>query len=276
MGTTVVGLCSKAGFSRQSYYQEKRVRRRWRIEKEAIIELVKIQRKVHPRMGTRKLLKLINPDLHEMGLNMGRDRLYQVLRESDLLIKRRIRGKRTTYSHHGFRVYSNLIRHIEPCMPNQVWVSDLTYIRTEESFLYLSLITDAYSRKIIGYDISDSLEVSGCIKALQMALRSVPEGTYPIHHSDRGIQYCCQEYVKMLETRGLAISMTETNHCYENAKAERVIGILKQEYSLGLRFRTKIQAVEASRQSVMIYNEMRPHLSLNYLTPSRVYSKAVA
>lgn len=238
--------------------------------------MVKIHRKVHPRMGTRKLLNLIKPDIKEMGLGIGRDRFFQVLRESDLLIKRQLRGKRTTYSHHGFRVYSNLIRHIDPCMPNQVWVSDLTYIRTEESFLYLSVITDAYSRKIIGYDISDSLEVSGCLKALQMALRGLPNGRYPIHHSDRGIQYCCREYVKMLETRGLAISMTEINHCYENAKAERVIGILKQEYYLGLRFRTKIQAIEATHQSVEIYNDLRPHLSLNYLTPSKVHSKAAA
>ena len=240
------------------------------------MELVKSQRKIHPRMGTRKLYNLIKPDLNEMGLNIGRDRLFSVLREADLLIKRRLRGKRTTYSNHGFRVYSNLVRHIDPCMPNQVWVSDLTYIRTDESFMYLSLITDAYSRKIVGFDISDSLEASGCLRSLRMALSSLPKGVYPIHHSDRGTQYCCQEYVNMLESRGLLISMTESNHCYENAKAERVNGILKQEYFLGTRFRTKAQAIEATRQAVNIYNEMRPHLSLNYLTPSKVHLQVAA
>lgn len=270
------GLCAKVGFSRQAFYKENKSRKRKQVDKEAVIELVKSQRKIHPRMGGRKLYRIIKPYINEMGLNIGRDRLFLILREADLLIKRRLRGKRTTYSKHGFRIYSNLVRHIDPSMANQVWVSDLTYIRTDESFLYLSLITDAYSRKIVGFDISDSLEASGCQRSLRMALSKLPGGVYPIHHSDRGTQYCCREYVDMLESRGLSISMTESNHCYENAKAERVNGILKQEYLLGLRFRTKAQAIQAVRQAITIYNEMRPHLSLNYQTPSQVHSGVAA
>jgi putative transposase len=273
---TVAGLCGKVGISRQAFYKEKKDRQRKCVEKSAIIELVKIQRKIHPRMGGRKLYNLIQPDFNEMHLEMGRDRFYNVLREADLLIKRRSRSVRTTYSNHDFRVYPNLVRRIDPSMPDQVWVSDLTYIRTDESFMYLSLITDAFSRKIVGYDISDRLEVSGCLGALRKAISSLPKRKYPIHHSDRGTQYCCQEYVNMLKRRGIAISMTESNHCYENAKAERVNGILKQEYLLGLRFRTKEQAIEATRQAVKIYNEMRPHMSLNYMTPSNVHSQVAA
>lgn len=270
------GLCAKVGFSRQAFYKDKKVRQRLKVEKEAIIELVKSQRKIHPRIGARKLHHLIKPDLNEMDLNIGRDRFFSVLREANLLIKRRFRGKRTTYSNHCFHVYSNLIRHIDPFMPNQVWVSDLTYIRTDEGFMYLSLITDAFSRKIVGFDVSDTLEASGCMRSLRMSLSTLKKGEHPIHHSDRGSQYCCQEYVKMIKSRDLLISMTESNHCYENSKAERVNGILKQEYFLGARFRTKFQAIEAVRQAIKLYNEMRPHLSLNYRTPSQVHSGVAA
>lgn len=270
------GLCARVGFSRQAFYQEKKARKRKQVDKDAVIELVKSQRRIHPRMGTRKLYRIIKPDLNEMGLSIGRDHLFRMLREADLLIERRVRYNRTTYSNHSFRVYSNLIRHIEPFKPNQVWLSDLTYIFTEEGYMYLSLITDAFSRKIVGFDISDSLEFSGCLRSLRMALSGLKQSEHPIHHSDRGAQYCCKEYVKIIESRDMLISMTESNHCYENAKAERVNGILKQEYFMGARFRSKSQAIEAARQAIQIYNEMRPHLSLDYRTPSQVHLGAAA
>lgn len=272
-GTSVVGLCEMAGFSPQAFYKKNKARQRQVVEEDGIIEQVKSQRRIHPQMGVRKILKLIKTDLDEMGIYIGRDRFFDLLRERDMLIIRKARRKQTTDSNHGFRVYSNLIYDYELTGPNQVWVSDITYIRTSESFMYLSLITDAYSRKIVGYHINNTLEAIGCMKSLQMALSGLPEGAYPIHHSDRGSQYCCKDYVKMLENRGLSISMTEVSHCYENSKAERVNGILKQEYLLGSTFRSQKQAIAATHQAVQIYNDLRPHLSLKYETPSYVHSQ---
>jgi len=265
-------LCERVGTARQAYYQGARRRRRREVDEEAVVELVKRERRIHPRMGAKKLMRMLRGELKEMGIQIGRDRFFELLRAKELLVKRRRRGgARTTWSGHGLRVYANRVKWIEPSMPDQVWVSDITYLRTEEGFLYLALITDAYSRKILGFEASDRLEAEGCLRSLRRALEGLSEGACPIHHSDRGIQYCSEEYVGLLEGRGLQISMTELNHCYENALAERVNGILKQEYGLGQTFRTKAQARQAVRQAVEIYNELRPHQSLGYRTPASVH-----
>ena len=153
-------------------------------------------------------------------------------------------------------------------------MSDLTYIRTEEGFLFAAVIMDRFSRKIVGSHIGDSLEAEGCLRALEMALTVLPQGRFPIHHSDRGCQYCCHDYVNRLQQMGLPISMTEVMHCYENAAAERVIGILKQEYELDRSFRTKEQAAKAFVQAVFLYNYRRPHLCLNYRTPAQCHAQA--
>jgi putative transposase len=270
---SVQGLCRRAGVSRQAFYRERRVRRRREVDGETIVQTVVTQRKIHPRVGTRKLMRLIGPDLEAMEIRIGRDRLFELLREKGMLIKRRRGGPRTTDSRHAMRVYPNLIRDAAPSGPNQVWVSDLTYLRTREGFLYLSLITDAYSRKIIGRDVDDTLEAEGCVRALKRALRQLPDGLRPTHHSDRGTQYCCHDYIGLLKSRDLRISMTEFNHCYENAKAERVNGILKDEYGLGQTFPSKRQAKEACLQAIRIYNQLRPHLSLDYQTPASVHGR---
>ena len=146
---------------------------------------------------------------------------------------------------------------------HQAWLVGLTYLRTQEGFLYLSQISDAGTHKIIGYDASDRLEAEGCLVSLEQALRQLPEGKRPLHHSDRGIQYCCSDYIGKLQERNLSISMTEENHCYENAQAERLNGILKQEYGLGACFRTKAEARQAVAEAVWLYNELRPHMSLH-------------
>lgn len=156
-------------------------------------------------------------------------------------------------------------------MVHQVWVSDLTYVRTAEGFMYLCLVMDAYSRKIVGVDMSDCLEAEGCLRALDMALKQLPAGASPIHHSDRGTQYCCKQYIAALQNRSCAISMTEFNHCYENAKAERLNGILKGEYGLDQTFRSKAQAMRAAQQAVILYNEHRPHMALDYRMPAQVH-----
>lgn len=226
-------------------------------------------------MGARKLLKILRKELEEMNISIGRDQFFDLLREHDLLVRRRRRhGAQTTYSHHHFHKYSNLLKDMKITGPNQAWVSDLTYVRTDEGFLYVSLITDSFSRKIVGYEGADTLEATGCLKALGMATKQLPADAHPVHHSDRGIQYCCGDYVKSLEKQGIGISMTEENHCYENAKAERVNGILKQEYGLGSTFLTKAHALEALREGVFLYNELRPHMALNYRFPSSVHRDA--
>lgn len=272
----VSGLCRLVGISRQAFYKEQKERQRQAVDREAILIQVKIERRIHPRMGTRKLLHLIARELERMGIKIGRDRLFEILREAGLLIRPRRGRTGTTDSRHQMRVYANRVKGLEVHAPNEVWVCDITYIRTEEGFLYLCLITDAYSRKIVGYEINNSLEAVGCLRALEMALSDLPEGKHPIHHSDRGIQYCCSDYVKQLEERALPISMTEENHCYENAQAERVNGILKSEYGLDQTFRTKQQAIVAAQQAVAIYNGLRPHLSLNYRTPLSVHMEEAA
>ncbi len=268
-------LCAAVGISRQGYYKGHRARLRKEIEEEAIVELVKLERMLQPRLGGRKLLMLLGCELEEMGIDVGRDEFFRILRHNKLLVPRlRRRGPRTTDSRHGFRTYRNLLKDLVLTGPHQAWVSDLTYVRTEEGFLYVSVITDAWSRKIVGFTGEDTLEAEGSIRALVMALGQLAVDARAIHHSDRGIQYCCGEYVRMLESRFVQVSMTEENHCYENAKAERVNGILKVEYGLGETFRTRRQALEALRQAVWLYNNRRPHMSLGNRIPSVVHEAA--
>lgn len=271
---TVTAMCKEVKMSRQNFYKKKREHKRKEVDEDLVLGLVKQERKRHPKMGTRKLYRKLKPDFEEAGVEVGRDRLFDILRERDLLIKRKRTYPRTTVSRHAFKTYGNVLKDRKLTAPHQAWVSDLTYVRTENGFMYLSLITDAYSRKIVGYHIGDSLEAWGCIKALEMAIEQLPAGKSPIHHSDRGTQYCCDDYVGRLKSRGLTISMTEENHCYENAKAERVNGILKQEYGMSHTFKTKKGAIKTACQAVSLYNEERPHVSLNYEIPSMVHRRA--
>jgi putative transposase len=257
--------------SRQNYYAARRLRQGRQIDECFILELVKRERRIQPRLGGRKLLHLLSSDFEEAGVSIGRDRFFELLAESDLLVVPKPGTPHTTNSRHSLPVFRNLLSGKELKGPNEAWVSDLTYIRTDEGFLYAALITDAYSRKIIGAHIGDSLETEGCLCALEQALKTLPEGKRPIHHSDRGCQYCCHEYIERLLSRGLVVSMTEVMHCYENAQAERINGILKQEYELDRRFRTKAQAKKAFEQAVWLYNHRRPHLKLNYRFPADVH-----
>lgn len=270
----VAALCARVGMSRQNYYAARRLRRRRQIDEAMILELVKRERQLQPRLGGRKLLHLLQAEFQEAGVSIGRDRFFELLAESDLLVVPKPGAPRTTNSRHSLPVFGNLLAETIPSGPNEAWVSDLTYLRTDEGFLYAALITDAYSRKIVGAHIGDSLEAEGCLLALEEALSALPAGKYPIHHSDRGCQYCCHEYVERLQSRGLPISMTQVMHCYENAQAERVNGILKQEYELGRRFRTKEQARKAFEQAVWLYNHRRPHLRLGYRFPADVHEEA--
>jgi len=261
--------------SRQNYYAVRRERRRQEVDEELVVELVRQERQLQPRLGTRKLHFLIKEPLSQAGVKVGRDRMFEVLRQREMLVEPRVSEyPTTTSSYHCLPVFKNLIKDLEVSQPNEVWVGDLTYLRTEEGFMYLSLLTDRMSRKIVGYHCGDTLESMGCVRALEMALREMPEWARPIHHSDRGSQYCCHEYVNLLVDRGLSMSMTEKDHCAENALAERMNGIIKGEYGLGQKFKTKASVLVAVDQSIHLYNTRRPHSSLGNRFPHQVHSLA--
>ena len=231
-------------------------------------ELLQIRRK-QPRIGGRKLYRELKVFMISIGLQLGRDRFFDFLRVQRLLIERRRKYVRTTDSRHHLRTYRNLIKDLEIRSPNQVYVADITYIRTLRGFCYLSLITDACSRKIVGYNLSRSLSIEGSLDALKMAMRQSAKLTGLIHHSDRGVQYCSYEYTRLLRNNNIKISMTEQNHVYENALAERVNGILKDEFLLGETLQSYEIARKMVKQAINIYNYERPHLSLNYEKPAQ-------
>lgn len=259
--------------SRQNYYARRRVRERRRVDAELVVQLVQAERRLQPRLGTRKLAVLLQGPLAEAGVRLGRDRLFEVLREHELLVPpRRSESPRTTDSYHCLPVFTNRVKGLELTAPNQVWVGDLTYLRTDEGFMFLALLTDKMSRQIVGYHCGDSLESMGCQAALEMALKQLPKGARPIHHSDRGTQYCCHEYVNKAMGAGLTMSMTQSDHCAENALAERVNGILKSEYGLDQRFRTKAQTRQAVEQGIWLYGHRRPHTALGNRFPAQVHA----
>lgn len=276
-GVSVGTLCLAGGMSRQNYYRQRMLRETVGIEEGLVLELVRRERSRQPMLGGRKLLRLVEGELRAADVRIGRDRFFELLDNHGLLIPRRRRGGTwTTNSRHGFRTHPNLAKTLSPTAPHQLLLSDITYIRTLEGFMYLCLVSDAFSRAIVGYDASDSLEMEGALRALAMALGQLPMGAKAMHHSDQGVQYCCNAYVSRLLEAGLTISMTERNHCYENAQAERLNGIMKQEYGLGETLPRKLDAVPAVRESVGLFNNCRPHLALGYRVPMEVHRAAAS
>lgn len=260
------------GITRQAYYQYYWQLEQQSFEQELIVQQVIQIRTKHPRMGGRKLLELLQPFLLEHQIKIGRDALFDLLATNHLLIRRRKRKMQTTNSFHNFRRYPNLIKQFIPSKPNQLWVCDITYWKIETGYAYLHLITDAYSHKIVGYQLSSSLESIESIQALQMAIDSLGEVIYDlIHHSDRGIQYCSKEYVKLLLDNGIKISMTENGDPLENSVAERVNGILKEEYLDCYEVDNLSQALHLLQQVIQLYNEERPHMSISNLAPAYVH-----
>ncbi len=268
-------MCKLFGITRQAYYKFQKRLDRQQEQHSIILDLVQEQRYLMPRLGTKKVYKIIQPKLQEKGIKFGRDKLFTLLREENQLVRKRKNFTKTTQSYHRFRKYKNLISELEITRPEQVWVSDITYIRTKDGFLYLSLVTDAYSKKIKGFELSDNLKASSSKKALQQGLK---EREYPnmklIHHSDRGFQYCSPEYIKELDDNEIDISMTTKYDPYENAIAERVNGILKSEFYMDQTFNNHKEAMREIKKTIMIYNSFRPHMSINYLTPNEAHIKA--
>lgn len=271
MKRPVTALCRAAGLSRQAFYEGRRERRRSAVEEERILDAVRRVRLTQPRVGGRKLKCHLQAD----GIAVGRDTLFGVLRAHGQLVSPKKKAARTTYYDESLPVYRNRLYEFSPTQPHEVWVSDVTFIRVDdEAFVYLSLITDLVSRCIVGWHVSETKTAADCLHALLMAVAQLPPGQQPIHHSDRGCQYCSHEYVAALNRHGLEVSMTEQNHCYENCHAERVNGILKNEFHLDATFRSLAQARTAIAQAIATYNHRRLHTSLAMRTPSQVHRPA--
>lgn len=267
-------VCDFFGVSRQAYYKAVKQMARNAIQQELIIELVWQLRRSNKKMGGKKLYKLLQADIHDIDGSMGRDKFFDLLRQSDLLVKRRRKYAVTTESHHRFHVYKNKFQDFTPIRSHQAWVCDITYVRIKKGFVYLFLITDAYSRKIVGWELSNSLGLEGALHSLAMAMQQCRCLQGLIHHSDRGFQYCSHEYVGRLKAKGIEISMAEAGNCYENAMAERVNGILKDEYGLDETFEEEKQARQAVMEGIKAYNEQRPHWSLGLQIPANVHEAA--
>lgn len=268
-------ICGLFGISRQAIYQQKWFQMDRNIEQEIVLQLVREIRKNHPRMGGRKLYTLLAPQLIECQVKMGRDALFDLLAAHGLLVKRRKRRVYTTDSRHWLRKYPNLVDHWVLDRPNKVWVSDITYLRTAQGLLYLSLITDVYSKKILGFKLAETLEAKHTLEALQMAVATLNgPSEHLIHHSDRGVQYCCGEYIKLLQNYQIQISMGEKGDPLENPVAERANGIVKQEYLDQLKELSVPERVEKTEQIIRLYNHERPHMSCEMLTPVEAHGRS--
>jgi transposase InsO family protein len=266
--------CSLFGRSRQGWYEQSKAKGEQGLSEAIVLKLVKEIRQDLPRAGIPKLRILLQEKLASHEISIGRDALYRLLGEHGYLLRYRRKKAYTTDSNHSYRKYSNLIREL-PMLTHagQLWVSDITYLRLNDRFCYLSIVTDAYSHKIIGYCLHPTLHSQGAINALQMALRSKHTQGLLIHHSDRGVQYCCAEYVHALEQSKIQISMTENGDPYENAIAERVNGILKGEFMLDKTFASFAEAQHAVESAVNRYNHIRPHASCDNLTPVQAHDQ---
>ena len=260
------------GVSRQAIYQYEGRRRRRCETLEPVQGMVLEIRRYLPRLGTRKLYHLLKPKLEAAGIKLGRDGLFEYLRQHHLLIEPRRRYTKTTFSKHWMRKHPNLLKDMRITQPEQAVVSDITYVESGEGVHYLSLVTDAGSRKIMGHELSWEMKASDVVKALQRAIRHRCSDTPLIHHSDRGIQYCSQHYQDELSRHGIRASMTDGYDCYQNALAERVNGILKQEFLI-YRCPTFEDMKTLVAESIEAYNHLRPHLSLGMKTPEEVHKK---
>jgi putative transposase len=268
-------LCALFGYSRQAYYEAALNFSETSIANAIVLTMVKEMRQEIPILGTRKLLFMLSEEFLRHGIKMGRDKLFDLLRFHGLLIRRRKRTVKTTDSNHWLKKYPNLIKELVITTPEQMWVSDITYIRTLQGFSYLSLLTDAYSRKIVGHALYETLEAEGPLKALRMAIGERKKNTpfVLIHHSDRGIQYCSAAYIQILKEENIAISMTQSGSPYDNSLAERVNGTIKNDFFPKRIYRDHTEAKEQISRIIVKYNEIRPHDSIDYLTPQQAHEK---
>lgn len=268
-------LCGWLGMTRQAYYQNSWKAIDTTIEEELVLQQIKQMRSNHPRLGTRKLYEKLQPFLLENNIKIGRDGLFHLLSANLMPVRKRKRKIQTTNSYHWLRKYPNVIKDLVPSRPNELRVSDITYWKINSNeHLYISLITDAFSHKIVGYQVAETLAAIESIHALQKALSAFDgaESLLPLtHHSDRGIQYCCKDYVKLLQDYNIQISMTENGDPLENALAERVNGIVKEEYLDSYKVSNIKDAKEILDKVIQLYNDDRPHMSISNFTPNQVH-----
>jgi len=271
---TIVSACELFGVSRQVYYRHKKSFSRRQAIAGKVLDLVLDIRQQMPRIGTRKLYYLLQDQLVELGV--GRDKLFAILKANHMLIRPKKNYRKTTNSYHRFYKHKNLIEGMQLEKPEQVWVSDITYIGSRNNHRYLALVTDAYSKKIVGYDLSSSLNAEGAIKALKMGVKQRSYNANAlIHHSDRGLQYCCDDYQKLLKKKTIKCSMTESYDPYANAVAERINGIIKQEFNLE-EYNVKLPIMRTLiKESINIYNTKRPHLSCEMKTPDQMHKQSI-
>jgi len=268
-----VFACHLFGIDRQVHYRNIKRKTSRQSKATQVIAMITEIRRSMPRIGTRKLYYLLRSKLQV--LKIGRDKFFEILRANHLLIQRRRSYHITTNSHHRFRKHKNLILEMTVNRPEQVWVSDITYIGKREKPCYLSLITDAYSKKIMGYCVADNMNAASNIRTLKMAVKNRSYNKMPlIHHSDRGVQYCADDYQKALFKHNMECSMTNNGNPYENAIAERINGILKQEFSID-NYHADIDVMEKIvKETIDIYNNQRPHYSNHMLTPKQMHNQS--
>lgn len=270
-------LCGWFGITRQAYYKYNKKIIETSITEHLIVREIQAIRKRHPRIGGRKLYKMVLPFLSSHRIKMGRDSLFSLLASNNLLVKKRKSKVYTTNSFHWLRKYPNLIQNFTPQGINQLWVSDITYWEVPFGNLYISLITDAFSHKVVGYQLAESLKAIETLQALEMAVHNLPSETQQslIHHSDRGVQYCSKIYVELLKKNNVKISMTQSGDPLDNAIAERINGIIKDEYLMNYKITSFDLAVEKLKQTITLYNQERPHMSIDNLTPEYVHQNNI-
>jgi putative transposase len=264
------------GYSRQYVYKQPQDAAKLLVKQVAVKKLVDRERKQLPRIGTRKIHYLIGEDLKRQAIKCGRDKLFSLMRYYGLQIKPRRRYIQTTMSKHWLRKWPNIITEKIVQHPDEVWVSDITYIKTQQGNCYLNMITDAYSRKIMGYAVDDTMETESMITALKMATNQRQYPHIPtIHHSDRGMQYCSKEYELLTRKNNIRLSMTENGDPYENALAERMNRTIKEEFGMDKTIKSKEQVIQLVKESIFLYNNKRPHLALKMRTPEQVYKTKI-
>lgn len=274
-------MCSVFGYSKQAYYKQLHQNENTVAKEDIIVGLIKNKRQIWKRGSGRNLHQCLLPELKKQGIKMGRDKFFEVLRNNGLLIKSKRQRTRTTCSHHHFNRYKNLVESAVPQRANEIWVSDITYLwlKPQDKFCYLSIITDLYSRKIVGHCVHASLSVQGCIEALKQAVKNRKDKTQPlIHHSDRGVQYCCHAYVRLLQKQNIQISMTGSGDPLENAVAERIHRTIKEEFTLDrqIYFCNIDEAKSEIKKFIAFYNQQRPHRSVAWLTPNQAHQRTGA
>jgi len=270
---SITSVSRQLGYSKQAYYKSRNNQQKKNCYYTMAKQKVLAVRKQLPRLGTRKLYYLLAEDFKKEHITVGRDKLFTILRNEQLLIVKKKRYTKTTDSRHWMHKYADLIKGLQTVNPEQLWVADITWMYLKNGYCYLHLITDAYSKKIMGYEVSLNLASVSTIKALEMALKTRKYTTPLIHHSDRGLQYCSAGYIKLLNNNNVAISMTQDGSPYDNAIAERVNGILKDEFELDDIFENIEQARSEVKQSIDLYNRQRPHLSNSMLTPDQMHNQ---